>query len=95
MLKALKNTSSLVISVAPPVGNPTTTGVFYVSGLQAPLSDRNRGHIAFERHHSRDLTSFVFTDNEKELDVLELSITYRNLQFCDDPLFQEGNEIVV
>ena len=35
----------------------------------------------------------VFTDNEEELDVLELFITDRNLQFVDDPLFQEGNEI--
>ena len=42
---------------------------------------------------NQEITSFVFTDNEKELDVLELSITNRNLQFCDDPLFQEGNEI--
>ena len=42
---------------------------------------------------TQEITSFVFTDNEKELDVLELAITNRNLQFCDDPLFQEGNEI--
>ena len=43
---------------------------------------------------TQEITSFVFTDNEEELDVLELSITNRNLQFVDDPLFQEGNEII-
>jgi phage protein D len=43
---------------------------------------------------TQEITSFVFEDNEEELDVLELSITNRNLQFVDDPLFQEGNEIV-
>lgn len=43
---------------------------------------------------TQEITSFVFTDNEEELDVLELSISNRNLQFVDDPLFQEGNEIV-
>jgi phage protein D len=43
---------------------------------------------------TQEITSFAFTDNEEELDVLELSITNRNLQFVDDPLFQEGNEIV-
>jgi len=42
---------------------------------------------------TQEITSFSFTDNEKELDVLELNITNRNLQFSDDPLFQEGNEI--
>jgi len=42
---------------------------------------------------TQEITSFVFTDNEDELDFLELSITNRNLQFVDDPLFQEGNEI--
>jgi len=42
---------------------------------------------------THEITSFVFTDNEEELDVLELSVTDRNLQFTDDPLFQEGNEI--
>jgi phage protein D len=47
------------------------------------------------RDITQEITSFVFTDNEEELDVLELSITDRNLQFVDDPLFQEGNEIVV
>jgi phage protein D len=46
------------------------------------------------RDITQEITSFVFTDNEEELDVLELSITDRNLQFVDDPLFQEGNEIV-
>jgi phage protein D len=43
---------------------------------------------------TQEITSFAFTDNEEELDVLELAITDRNLQFVDDPLFQEGNEIV-
>jgi len=43
---------------------------------------------------TREITSFVFEDNEEKLDVLKLSITNRNLQFVDDPLFQEGNEIV-
>lgn len=43
---------------------------------------------------TQEITSLVFTDNEEELDVLELSITNRNLQFVDDPLFQEGNEII-
>lgn len=42
---------------------------------------------------TQEITSFVFTDNEDELDFLELSITNRNLQFVDDPLFQESNEI--
>ena len=46
------------------------------------------------RDITQEITSFVFTDNEEELDVLELSITNRNLQFVDDPLFQEGNEII-
>ena len=43
---------------------------------------------------TREITSIVFEDNEEELDVMELSVTNRNLQFVDDPLFQEGNEIV-
>lgn len=43
---------------------------------------------------TQEITEFAFEDHEKELDVLELSITNRNLQFTDDPLFQEGNEIV-
>lgn len=42
---------------------------------------------------TQEITSFSYTDHEKELDVLELSITNRNLQFIDDELFQEGNEI--
>lgn len=46
------------------------------------------------RDITQEITSFAYTDNESELDVLELSITNRNLQFVDDPLFQEGNEIV-
>jgi phage protein D len=28
---------------------------------------------------TQEITSFVFTDNEEELDVLELSVTDRNL----------------
>ena len=43
---------------------------------------------------TQEITSFSFMDNEEELDVLELSVTNRNLQFVDDPLFQEGNEVV-
>ncbi|MHB0998525.1 MAG: phage late control D family protein [Armatimonadota bacterium] len=55
--------------------------------------------IEIERNHlSRDITheitSFVFEDNEEEMDVLEVTVTDRYLQFADDPLFQEGNEIV-
>ncbi len=46
------------------------------------------------RDVTQEITSFSFEDNEEELDVMELSITDRNLQFVDDPLFQEGNEIV-
>jgi len=42
---------------------------------------------------TQEIRSFVFEDNEKELDVLELTVTDRDLQFVDDPLFQEGNEI--
>lgn len=45
------------------------------------------------RDITQEITSFVYTDNESELDVLELFITNRNLQFVDDPLLQEGNEI--
>ena len=41
-----------------------------------------------------EITSFVFEDNEEELDVMELSVSARHLRFVDDPLFQEGNEIV-
>lgn len=44
---------------------------------------------------TQEIRSFVFEDNEKELDVMELTVTNRNLQFIDDPLFQEGNEISV
>ena len=43
---------------------------------------------------TQEITAFSFTDNEDEMDVLELCVTNRNLQFVDDPLFQEGNEIV-
>jgi phage protein D len=46
------------------------------------------------RDITQEITSFVFTDNESELDTLELTISDRNLQFVDDPLFQEGNQIV-
>ena len=41
-----------------------------------------------------EITSFVFEDNEEELDLMELSVTNRHLRFVDDQLFQEGNEIV-
>lgn len=43
---------------------------------------------------TQEITSFVFEDNEEGLDVMEVSITDRYLQFVDDPLLQEGNEIV-
>jgi len=43
---------------------------------------------------TQEITSFIFKDNEEEPDMLELSVTDRKLQFVDDPLFQEGNEIV-
>ncbi len=49
---------------------------------------------AFSADITGEITAFVFEDNEEELDVMELSVTNRNLQFVDDPLFQEGNEIV-
>ena len=42
---------------------------------------------------THEITSFLFEDNEEELDVMEVTVTDRNLQFVDDPLFQEGNEI--
>ena len=43
---------------------------------------------------TQEIESFSFTDNEEEMDELELRVSNRNLQFVDDPLFQEGNEIV-
>ena len=43
---------------------------------------------------TQEITAFAFEDSESGLDELELSVTNRNLQFTDDPLFQEGNEIV-
>ena len=43
---------------------------------------------------TQEIRAFVFEDNESKLDVMELTVTDRNLQFVDDPLFQEGNEIV-
>lgn len=43
---------------------------------------------------THEITSFGFEDNEEEMDVMEISVTDRYLQFVDDPLFQEGNEIV-
>ena len=46
------------------------------------------------RDITHEITSFTFEDNEEEMDVMEVSITDRYLQFVDDPLFQEGNEIV-
>lgn len=44
---------------------------------------------------TQEITSFVFEDNEHELDTLTLTLTNRNQQFTDHHLFQEGNEIVV
>ena len=46
------------------------------------------------RDIAQEITSFVFEDNEEELDVMELTVANRGLRFTDDPLFQEGNEIV-
>ena len=43
---------------------------------------------------TQEITAFAFEDSESGLDELELCVTNRNLQFTDDPLFQEGNEIV-
>ena len=42
---------------------------------------------------THEITSFTFEDNEEEMDVMEIAVTDRYLQFVDDPLFQEGNEI--
>ncbi len=42
---------------------------------------------------TQEIEAFSFTDNEEEMDELELCVSNRNLQFVDDPLFQEGNEI--
>ncbi len=49
---------------------------------------------ALSKDITQEITAVAFTDNEEELDVLELCVTNRNLQFVDDPLFQEGNSIV-
>lgn len=43
---------------------------------------------------TQEITAFAFEDSESGLDELELCVTNRNLQFTDDPHFQEGNEIV-
>ncbi|MHB1002096.1 MAG: phage late control D family protein [Armatimonadota bacterium] len=43
---------------------------------------------------THEITSFIFEDNEEEMDIMEVTVTDRYLQFVDDPLFQEGNEIV-
>src|SRR5690242_828606 len=43
---------------------------------------------------TQEITAFAFEDSESGLDELELCVTNRHLQFTDDPLFQEGNEIV-
>jgi hypothetical protein len=43
---------------------------------------------------TQEIESFFFTDSEEEMDELELTVSNRNLQFVDDPLFQEGNEIM-
>jgi phage protein D len=42
---------------------------------------------------TQEITSFIFEDNEEELDVMELVVANRDLQFTDDLLFQEGNEV--
>lgn len=43
---------------------------------------------------THEITSFIFEDNEEEMDIMEVTVTDRYLQFVDDPLFQEGNEII-
>ena len=43
---------------------------------------------------TREITSFVFEDNEEVLDVMEVFVSDRHLGFVDHPLLQEGNEIV-
>jgi len=45
------------------------------------------------RDVTQEIEAFSFTDNEEEMDELELCVSNRNLQFVDDPLFQEDNEI--
>lgn len=35
-----------------------------------------------------EITAFIFEENEEELDVMEVSITDRRLQFVDDPLLR-------
>lgn len=42
---------------------------------------------------TQEITSFIFEDNEEELDVMELVVANRELRFTDDSLFQEGNEV--
>ncbi len=51
------------------------------------------GH-RLSRDITSEITSFVFEDNEDEMDLMEIDLTDRNLLLVDDPLFQEGNEIV-
>lgn len=38
-----------------------------------------------------EVTSFVFEDNEEQLDVLEVTVVNRGLRFTDHPLLQENN----
>ncbi len=42
---------------------------------------------------TQEISSFTFEDNEREMDVLTLTLSNRNNQFTDHPLFTVGNEI--
>lgn len=42
---------------------------------------------------TQEIVSFSFEDNEHGMDVLTLTVTNRNNQFTDHPLFTVGNEI--
>ncbi len=83
-----------------PVPLRTTTGVVRVGNRRMDLHTFQPTFLiqiegrALSTDLTGEITSFVFEDNEEELDVLELSVSDRHLRFVDDPLFQEGNEIV-
>ena len=46
------------------------------------------------RHPERD-NSFVFEDNEQDLDMIEVFVSGCHLRIGDKAVFQVGNEIVV
>ncbi|MHB1000746.1 MAG: phage late control D family protein [Armatimonadota bacterium] len=64
-----------------------------VEALQPTFIIEIEGNL-LSKDITHEIISFVFEDNEEEMDVLEVTVTDRYLQFVDDPLFQEGNEIV-